>query len=74
MEFTILPCSLPSWIQEWPFENSNCWAPILIPVILVTQQAELRKTEVQIITRPILWQTISKILNTKKGLSKWLKW
>jgi hypothetical protein len=45
---------LPSWIQEWPFENSNSWAPILTPVILAPQQAELRKTEVQRIARPIL--------------------
>jgi hypothetical protein len=54
MEFTILPCSLPSWIQEWTFENSNSWASILTPVILAPQQAELRKTEVQRIARPIL--------------------
>jgi hypothetical protein len=60
MEFAILPCSLPSWIQEWPFENSNSWAPILIPVILAIQQEELRKTEVQSIARSILWQSLSK--------------
>jgi hypothetical protein len=52
MEFSILPCPLPFWIQEWPFENSNSWAPILILVILATQQSELRKTEVQSIASP----------------------
>jgi hypothetical protein len=36
----------------WKFRDS--WAPMLISVILVSQEAEIRKTEVQSISRPLV--------------------
>jgi hypothetical protein len=44
-----------------------------MPVILATQEAEIRGIVVQVRANS-LQDLISKIPNTKRGLAEWLKW
>jgi hypothetical protein len=43
---------------------------MLIPVILVSQEAEIRKAEVQSIARPLLYETLSQKQPTQKRAVK----
>jgi hypothetical protein len=44
-----------------------------MPVIPATQEAEIRRSKVQDEPGQIVYKTLSKIPNTKKGLVEWLK-
>jgi hypothetical protein len=46
---------------------------LFIPVILVTQKAEMRRIVVPSQPRKIVWESLLKKSSTKKGLVEWLK-
>jgi hypothetical protein len=45
-----------------------------MPVILATQEAEIRRIEVQSQPRQIVCETLSQKTLHKTGLMEWLKW
>jgi hypothetical protein len=51
---------------------ARCWW--LTPVILATQEAEIRRITVQSQPRQIVLDTLSQNTQHKKGLAEWLKW
>jgi hypothetical protein len=51
------------------------WVPVLTPIILTTQEAEIRKIAVRGQPRQTVLETLSQKYPTqKKGLAEWLKW
>jgi hypothetical protein len=44
-----------------------------MPVILATQEAEIRRTDIQIQSGQIVWETLSRKYLSQKGLVEWLK-
>jgi hypothetical protein len=47
--------------------------PVAMPVILATQEAEIRRIEVRSQTEQIVFKTLSRKTHHKKGLVEWLK-
>jgi hypothetical protein len=54
-------------------KNKTARGQRLKPVILATQEAEIRKTMVQSQPRQIVHKTLSQKTHHKKGLVEWLK-
>jgi hypothetical protein len=50
---------------------AGCWW--LTPVILATQEAEIRRTKVQSQSQQIVHKTLSQNYPSQKGLVEWLK-
>jgi hypothetical protein len=56
-----------------PNKNDDSLAPEITPVILATQEAEVRRIEVRSQPGQIVLGTLSRKTHHKKGLVEWLK-